>query len=53
MHVFRLVRPISRSEYEITQNGLEFLGKEPMKKEHILEKNLLGLEYVCQVFRTN
>lgn len=27
-----LVRPISRSEYEITQNGLEFLGKEPNEK---------------------
>ena len=43
-----LVRPISRSEYEITQNGLEFLGKEPNEKRAYIREKLLGLEYVCQ-----
>lgn len=34
--------------YEITQNGLEFLGKEPNEKRAYIREKLLGLEYVCQ-----
>lgn len=43
-----LVRPISRSEYEITENGLKFLRMESNERKKYVKEKLLGLDYVCQ-----
>lgn len=47
-----LVRPISRSEYEITENGLKFLRMESDERRKYVKEKLLGLDYVCQYLQT-
>ena len=41
-----LVRPISRSEYEITENGLKFLHMKSEEKREYIKTKLLELDYV-------